>query len=144
VDASRDPAMQRLQSTAKGIERLAKTTAESELALHQGFDPLVDRLVEHQLADVEEYGAEPASKWDLLAMQTQVRLAGIAQSHAVQRQVCFGSGLLVGLFVGGFSMLFLVSLLNLRVSSGYDSTVRQPSPSIDAEKEPGRRQESRP
>lgn len=139
MDAYRNPAMSRLQGTAEGIEQLARTTAESEIALHQGFDPLVDRLVEHQLADVQEYGAEPATKWELLAMQTQVRLAGIAQSHAVQRQVCFGTGFLIGLFVGGFSMLFLISLLNLRVSSGYDATARQSNPSIDAQSQPGRR-----
>jgi hypothetical protein len=145
VDAFRNPALPRLQSTAEGIERLAQTTAESELALHKGFDPLVDKLLEHQLTQVEEYGEEPASKWELLAMQTQVRMAAIAQSQSIQLQIRFGVGFVIGLFVGGFSMLFLVSLLNLRVSSGYDAAItRQPSPSIDAENRPGRSQESRP
>jgi hypothetical protein len=144
MDAFDNPALPRLQSTAEGIERLAKVTAESELALHRGFDPLVDRLIEDQLSGLEECGTEPASKWELLAMQTQVRLAQIAQSHAIQKQLWIGTGFIIGLFVGGFSMLFLVSLLNLRVSSGYDANVRQPSSSFNAENQPGRSPQGRP
>lgn len=133
-----NPGLSRLQGTAEELEQLAKATADGELQLHKGFNPLVDELLNTQLQEVAEIGQEPATKWEVLALQSQVRLGLLAQSHKVQRQIQTAIAFGLGVAVGAIGMLLIVSLLNLRVSSGYDEPVVRRSHSIDApQKVPG-------